>query len=511
MNRKTSIIISITGITIIALILISFTYGYYLTKIDGNESSKSISVTTGNMSVEYTDLSVGDVSAIIEPGYEIIKLFTIENIGKVQGTYSIYLTDVINEFIRTDDIQYTLYRKNGENSIDDLSDSEIIATGSFPKENTYIKTNEVIENPGDFYTYALKITYINASENQNEDQGHTFGGKVEIHAIPTSPYERGTLADAIFNNAVKPTPEELESGYATFTVPTPTNIATDINSETESVLSQTNDETGVSYYYRGAVKNNYLEFNNMCWRIVRIEGDGSIKITLAAPKTCSTITSDDTETALIGKGDYGYKGDYPYFADYENSVARTSSMKYKFNEWFTTNLASVSNKLKTATICIGDTTKAYTEAGILMTETEIQDAITNYNRYYYASYIKLYGKGQTANATLVCNTASSKTSETQIFPLTADEVVFAGGKAGTANSSYYLKDNASNNTWWTLTISYYVGDSDSAFYVDGTGNLNTDIDGVFYDLRSLRPTVSLLSGTKINSGDGSISNPYTIK
>ena len=152
MNRKTSIIISITGITIIALILISFTYGYYLTKIDGNESSKSVSITIGEMSVNYTDLSQETLSAIIEPGYETIKLFTMENTGNVSSVYSIYLTDVVNEFIRTDDIQYTLYRKFGDNSIEDLSETEIIATGTFPKENAYIKTNEVIENPGDFYT-----------------------------------------------------------------------------------------------------------------------------------------------------------------------------------------------------------------------------------------------------------------------------------------------------------------------------------------------------------------------
>ena len=43
----------------------------------------------------------------------------------------------------------------------------------------------------------------------------------------------------------------------------------------ESTLSVSPDNytssTGIdSYYYRGSVKNNYLEFNNMCWRIVRI-------------------------------------------------------------------------------------------------------------------------------------------------------------------------------------------------------------------------------------------------
>lgn len=33
-----------------------------------------------------------------------------------------------------------------------------------------------------------------------------------------------------------------------------------------------------SYYWRGAVTNNYVMFANYCWRIIRINGDGSIRL-----------------------------------------------------------------------------------------------------------------------------------------------------------------------------------------------------------------------------------------
>ena len=46
---------------------------------------------------------------------------------------------------------------------------------------------------------------------------------------------------------------------------------------TEALLASTEDDYGTSYYFRGAVKNNYVEFANKCWRIVRITGDGSVK------------------------------------------------------------------------------------------------------------------------------------------------------------------------------------------------------------------------------------------
>ena len=49
---------------------------------------------------------------------------------------------------------------------------------------------------------------------------------------------------------------------------------------TESVLASTEDDYGISYYFRGVVENNYVEYANMCWRIVRVTGDGSIKLVL---------------------------------------------------------------------------------------------------------------------------------------------------------------------------------------------------------------------------------------
>lgn len=40
------------------------------------------------------------------------------------------------------------------------------------------------------------------------------------------------------------------------------------------------DDDGNSLYFYGNIKNNYLKFSNEIWRIVRINGDGSIKIIL---------------------------------------------------------------------------------------------------------------------------------------------------------------------------------------------------------------------------------------
>ena len=47
---------------------------------------------------------------------------------------------------------------------------------------------------------------------------------------------------------------------------------------TDEGLFKTEDNDGVSYYWRGATTTNYLKFGGFCWRIVRINGDGSIRM-----------------------------------------------------------------------------------------------------------------------------------------------------------------------------------------------------------------------------------------
>ncbi len=52
------------------------------------------------------------------------------------------------------------------------------------------------------------------------------------------------------------------------------------NLSIESLLS-INDNEGISYYFKGDATNNYIIVNNMLFRIVRINGDGSLRIVLS--------------------------------------------------------------------------------------------------------------------------------------------------------------------------------------------------------------------------------------
>ena len=77
-------------------------------------------------------------------------------------------------------------------------------------------------------------------------------------------------------------------------------------------LYMSEDDDGASYYYRGAVKNNYVSFAGYTWRIIRRNGDGSVRL-IYSGKT----TSDTGEATAIGKSAFNEKYWDPAYVGYK--------------------------------------------------------------------------------------------------------------------------------------------------------------------------------------------------
>ena len=154
--------------------------------------------------------------------------------------------------------------------------------------------------------------------DQSIDMGSTINGKVNIYdANQINPY---TLTDTtknstsltynIINNA------RTNANGTTFSPNPITELGKEISGENERTLSITQDNLGTSYYYRGSVQDNYVLFNNMCFRIVRILGDGSVKLIFAGDVTTGATNCNEvgTNTGLLKKSNdsikavvYGYQ------------------------------------------------------------------------------------------------------------------------------------------------------------------------------------------------------------
>lgn len=105
--------------------------------------------------------------------------------------------------------------------------------------------------------------------------------------------------------------------------------------------------------------------------------------------------------------------------------------------------------------------------------------------------------------------------------MTADEVVFAGGKVDTnsTKSYYYLaKDGSSSitedRTWFTMSPAYWIrADRYTAyvFIVQGSGSYPGNLNrGRAKYSEIMRPVVSLKSNVLVTGGDGSANSPYEV-
>lgn len=86
-----------------------------------------------------------------------------------------------------------------------------------------------------------------------------------------------------------------------------------VTSTTDEGLLASTDDYGTTYYYRGSVNDNYVSYAGYIWRIVRINGDGSVRLiyagteTLSAGEATSIGTIAYNNTAYTDMTYLGYK------------------------------------------------------------------------------------------------------------------------------------------------------------------------------------------------------------
>ena len=236
---------------------------------------------------------------------------------------------------------------------------------------------------------------------------------------------------------------------------------------TEALLASTEDDYGTSYYFRGAVKNNYVQFANKCWRIVRIVGDGSVKLVLHNDNTTGTANpcasaNNSTNAAFARYSGTTYKSafnenydDNAYVgfkygtagsSDYASTHANTnkSTILTNLETWYNNNLKTYESVINDNVWCndktnVTDTT--YDPANITPTGLGYGS-----NNTYYASFQRLVSADGTTGGTgpsLKCNGELSKITS-KVGLITADELAYAGYARGLLDTTTYLQENATD-------------------------------------------------------------------
>ena len=321
-------------------------------------------------------------------------------------------------------------------------------------------------------------------------------------------------------------------GRTTSTTPNFANTAT----TNEGMYAADDDYTATtgmkSYYFRGAVNNNWVKFGkdstgkDIYWRIIRINGDGSIRMIY----TGTTAPTESTKVVMTGAGTQISTGKFNS-SDYKAEHVGYQYIEGQQHGYGECNGTSASCTVNENTV-YNSTIKTIIENWYAVTTLKDNDLVADQifcndrsasstqtaawtstgATYYYGAYGRL---DSNKKPILTCTEESDKfTVNTSngngalTYPvglITADEVAMAGGVFGTSNSSYYLY---TNQNYWPGSPHYFNNINSFArefiVYDDGT----LDYDGVGYAVGA-RPVVSLSSKAKL-SGRGTYNDVYTV-
>ena len=379
------------------------------------------------------------------------------------------------------------------------------------KHNGYI-VKEVGLKSKESKEFDLRL-WIDYDTTKEQAAGMTYTSQVVIVTEPGKP----TFAETILaNNEVK----------APITTP-----GAAISTASEALLASAEDDYGTSYYFRGAVTNNYVEFANKCWRIVRVGGDGSVKLILhndnkaGAANPCDAANnsasaafarySDTTYTSAFNTNYndnayvgfmYGTPGSGTYQATHANT--NNSTILTNLETWYTNNLKTYESVIDDTVWC-NDKTNVTDTSYNPWDYSNVTGLGYGTNVTYYGATQRLVGTSGSAGGTgpsLKCNGELSKINS-KVGLITADELAYAGYVYKQNNTTTYLQENATDTYWWSLSpYSFDGGDARVWRVRGGNGDFgNYYVSGAI----GVRPSISLKSTTNV-TGEGTSSSPFII-
>ena len=300
---------------------------------------------------------------------------------------------------------------------------------------------------------------------------------------------------------------------------TETELETD---KSDKGLYQGTDDYGTTYYYRGNVKNNIVYFAGYYWQIIRINGDGTIRLLYnGTEKNASGVKqSINNETYQFNSlyNDPTYVG-YMYgdkdgttFDEVHNNT-NNSTIKTSVDNWYKTNIADkgYSGYISNSVGFCGDRSLP---AGVWGTNDN-GDGINNNKNSYFGAYVR-YVKNVAQftcpepSRDLYTTTDSSIGNKALTYPvglITYDELVFAG-----------MDNRHINKLSWAYSTQHYWTMSPSVFYASGGAALEWRLNSAgslipwawVTDSRGARPVINLKSDTLITSGIGTSSDPFVV-
>ena len=364
-----------------------------------------------------------------------------------------------------------------------------------------------------------------------------------------NPYSdnKDSLAYKIIDNAQTIKQDETQENNRTKWGTEVTSF-TSASGENERVLNTIADDYGTSYYYRGNVLDNYVSFAGFTWRIVRINGDGSVRLILSGNAGYTQYNKKIDDSAYIGYM-YGLAGsttnENRCLMLIDNEVVNkideyTTKEMCEANNgtWTTTAYDATHSNIKNSTIKYGTDSwykaniedKGYSKyiADTLFCNDKKSygySAVGNTTSYFRGIHFEGWSnKTGILNPTLTCSLGTTNdysrftvnknlissdlmTNGKLTYPiglLSAEELVFAGAFISSeADTTYYMQIGFH---FWLLTPSRMS----SGNGVIGTRYSDSGCNTSYYNAKLyIRPVINLKKDLKF-TGTGTSNDMYKI-
>ena len=551
MQKKQTILV----VASLLVVVLSVTLAYFTAQIIGK--GKNVTINSADLKIIFTD-SDGSISGSnIEPGkWNVTKTFTIENKSNETYKYNIVIQNLVNTFVTNGYLQYKITSTNGGYNMTEFKDvpKSSVATDTILAYSASIDV-------GVTQTYTVQFIYKNDEEvDQSEDMGKKLSGKLFITEGTKEPV---TLLSQILNdNPTRSTRSSNNNGTNDFATPLTTTTTGTLFTSTESIAGGTPKEV---YYYAGNTTNNWVKFgtfatdgpirgyynaagtlskeyttleecnsassyntncsyawrkgDQMYWRIIRTNHDGSIRLLYSG-------TNPDTTEGHLGKSAFNTSYNSPKYVGYKygedtsldtiRNNTTDSTIKTYVDNWYKNNLINYTKYLSTSAVYCNDRSEG--------TGQTYNYASSPSSQFNFAPYYRMDEDtdGAKANPSYNCTDirdafSVDNTSAKLDYPvslMTIDEIVFAGGVANkNMNRPYawFISNSVGTQVsayWWSLSPFSWDGSHAFVWRWDSVcaDNLSVRVG----DPIAVRPVISLKSCTLYSTGNGTPETPYEI-
>ena len=463
------------------VVVLSVSLAYFTAQIIGE--GKTVDVSSANLQIVFTDSDGAISGSNIEPGWSDTKTFTVENNSKSEYKYNIVIKDLLNTFVTEGYLQYKITSTNNGYNMTEFKDipKSSIAT------DTILAYSVVIPN-GVTQSYTIEFKYANdESVDQSDDMGKKLSGTLFITEGTEDPNK------TLYNQLLVDKSTKL----------TRTDFSTVLTTDNTNTLYTSTEDSKTVYYFAGNATDNWVKFGknesnqDLYWRIIRTNSDGSVRLLYHGTSTTAENAYISSSTAFNSSyNDSKYVG-YMY-----DSNGTNSTIKNTIDTWYENNLTNYTKYLSTTAIYCNDRTGDVTYFGaytrLITNKTPTYDCTDTNDKF-----------------TVDTSTGNGKLTY-PIALMTADEVSFAGGLWATNAPTWYYYNSANGSStgsiwWWLLSPYGWFGSGAGVFGVCGSSNPGYLDYYSVGNAKGVRPAVSLKSCVKTSGGDGSASDPYTIK